>query len=331
MATIPFVPGAVAGALLWRQNCNQAAGAIGCIPQAPVGNRDWIGFCSKSDFGVEITTEFDDIDAINSCVYLPPERETTGAIGTITACRVQDAALLELVAGGTPIVWDDPLLAPTFLPTDEVGYKLAEFGSTQCTTCGSGCDQFSLILWSCAVPLRGCATALPPGIFSVLVLPSFKLSPPETLKYGGGRKDFAEDDFDVTMQMFNITGNTQFAPCVLPAVTAPIQRGPQFAPAATPLVPDLAGLEGSPLAVFLTDQAPPVGCDCCGEAGFWDGDTNGPLAIVEEPGGMVAAVTNSAVDAGAVIAELEAATAGQTDEQKAADVKARVDAEKAKR
>jgi hypothetical protein len=276
MPTIPFVPGATAGALLWRQNCNPAVGAIGCIPPAPIGNRDYIAWCSRSELQVNLTVDVDEIDAVNTCVRVPAQRTVTGAAGTITGCRVQDAALLELVNAADPVIYNDAAFPATFALGDEVGYAMDDFGANSgCQGCGAGCDFFSMLLWLCAYNLRGCVTPLPRGVYAVVAIPSFQLTQPKELSFGGAR-DGIEDGFDFEMDLFDLSGNSWFQPCVFPVPgVVPPARGPEFLPGPLPIFPDTAGMAGSPLSVFLTEVPPPVTCDCCGEAGFWDDGSGG--------------------------------------------------------
>lgn len=277
MPTIPFVPGATAGALLWRQNCNPAVGAIGCIPPAPIGNRDYIAWCSRSELQVNLTVEVDELDAITSCVRVPPSREVTGAAGTITGCKVQDAALIEMVNAGDPVLYNDATFPTTFAQGDEVGYKLDEFGANSgCQGCGAGCDFYSMLLWLCAYNLRGCPTPLPRGVYAVVAIPSFQLTQPKELIFGGAR-DGIEDNFDFEMDIFDLSGNAWFQNCVFPVPgVIPPARGPELpGGGGNPIYPDTTGMAGSPLAVFLTEVPPPATCDCCGEAGFWDDGSGG--------------------------------------------------------
>lgn len=277
MTTIPFVPGATAGALLWRQNCDPQVGAIGCIPPAPIGNRDYVAWCSRSELQVNLTVDVNEIDAVNSCVRVPASREVIGAAGTITGCRVQDAALIELINAGDPVLYNDPALPPTFAVDDEVGYRLDDFGANSgCQGCGSGCDFFSMLLWLCAYNLRGTCTPLPRGVYAVVALPSFQLTQPKDLTFGG-KRDGIEDSLDFEVDIFDLSGNPWWTDCVFPVPPVGPNRGPANLPGAGGLeiFPELAGLGASPLAVWLTEVPPPATCDCCGEAGFWDDGSGG--------------------------------------------------------
>lgn len=332
MTTIAFVPGAVAGALMWRQNCDSADGVVGCVPAAPTGGRDFVSWCAKSNLQVDVALEVDEIAGINSCVRVPAERAVTGAAATLTGCRVQDAAFLELASAATPIVWSDPAQSAIFTDTDEVGYKMADFGSVACNDCGGGCNNYSMVMWTCAFPLRGCQATLPNGVYAVAIFPSFQMTQPRDMRIGGGRETVDDTSLNFTVDMFELDGNPAFFPCSSGVAGDP-QTGPIFSLGGPALVPDLLGLEGSPLAVFLTDIAPPTTCDCCGAAGFWSGVTDGNPAgtspITLDAGAVFDALSSPEHMARMekIAAEL-GATVG-TPEQEAAKLEARVEHEKA--
>jgi hypothetical protein len=127
--------------------------------------------------------------------------------------------------------------------------------------------------------------------------------------------------------VFDISPNIKFYPCTSPDVVVP-QRGPIFPPAVTPIVPDILGLQGSPLAVFLSDIGPPTDCDCCGAAGFWNDGTGGGAGF--SPDAIAAAANDPANFAKmeAIAAQVAKDAEGKTPEQLAAEVSARVATEK---
>lgn len=327
MSTIPFVPGATAGALINRQNCDTGNGPIGCTPSQAPGNTDWVAWCSKSDFMVDITTEVDQIAGINSCVRVPAQRKVTGAVGTVKGCRLQDAAFLTLIDAATELTWTEADPPAPIAADDVIGWAMKDFGSTDCQSCGGGCDYFSLLLWMCAFPIQGCATALPRGIYALLALPSFQLTQPKDMPFGGDQNTVA-NALNFELDIYNLDPNISWFPCDTGVAGDP-QRGPILPGHATPVVPDLLGLDGSPLACFLTDQAPPIDCDCCGAAGFWS--TGSPtglgLSVADAIGHANGAETLLAMEE--VAGKLKADHGKTTEASRAKAIAERIESEKA--